>query len=773
MIYRSCLFVLAGFLLPISALYAQNDTTALLTESEIIRQVEEITRELVEITSELNQGRRLTIIQSVYEEGRSELERYLQAGNEQVATSGVNRLQDFILIMQRQEEKLDLWQDEILELSQSLNEDELLIRTSLLRIDSIYDQRHLLPEMYQGHLQEVREQLLQTRDLVNERKEGLIDLQIQIAGDYVRVLKRLAVIRDYRERYWQRLFAADTTVAPFETMTVNPLGTTVWRILRFFRVNPLNSFFFLLLIAGIYYVLHLINRKDAGQKFDILYKTRLPTSFMLGFLLFPLIFPPTTTLMYNFMLVMAYVPFVFILRHPPFQESFKTYLLFTITFLVIRVSGFLAPLISAFILEMIYLAAAVIFLAFMLNKKQYRAFNPRWRIARGLLWLLKILLVIAVIYYFTDRKILAKILIESVADTLALGMVILYIGFWMDTLIDFLRERPGLKHLQSADSTIGWRKWQNFSRMILLTLFLVAFAHYLHIDDVIADTVSEFLGAEREIGSLVFTWGGILLFFLVLFISSKLAGWIKFFTSGKAIYGSEKRTGTIGAMVRFGVILAGFLLALFVSGIPLDKITIILGALSVGLGFGLQNIVNNLVSGIILIFERPIQVGDMVNVKTYTGIVKDISIRASIVKTFDGAEVIIPNGHLISEEVINWTLSDQHRRVEVIVGVAYGSDVEKVKTLFEELLSDFKGILKLPKPMVLFQEFGDSSLNFSLRFWVSNIDDWLQLKSDITTAVYHILKEAGIEIPFPQRDLHVKSISAADLRKALDTTGRK
>ncbi len=516
-----------------------------------------------------------------------------------------------------------------------------------------------------------------------------------------------------------------------------------------------------------------IRRKDAGQKYEILYRTRLASACMLGFLLFPVIFPPTTTLMYNFMLVAAYIPFLFILWHPPFKESYRSYLVFFLTFLAIRFSAFYAPMIPSLALKVIYLLAAVIFLVFLLNKKQYNAFNPRWKIALILLWILKFLLVVAFVFYLTDRKILAKILIESVGDTIALGTVILYIGFWLDTLIDFLKDQPYMHHLHSSESEIGWQKWHNFTRLVLLILFLVAFAHYLHIDDYIAETISTFLTTDRNLGSLTFDWGGILLFFLVLYISSKLAGWIKFFTSGKAIYGSKKRTSTVSTMIRFGVILAGFLLALFVSGIPLDKITIILGALSVGLGFGLQNIVNNLVSGIILIFERPIQVGDMVNVKSYTGIVKDIGIRASIVRTFDGAEVIIPNGHLISEEVINWTLSDQHRRVEVIVGVAYGSDVDKVQSLLEELLSDFKGVLKLPKPVVLFQEFGDSSLNFSLRFWVSNIDDWLLIKSEMTSAVYHAFNKAGIEIPFPQRDLHIKSVRADDLKKAMDATGKK
>jgi potassium efflux system protein len=125
----------------------------------------------------------------------------------------------------------------------------------------------------------------------------------------------------------------------------------------------------------------------------------------------------------------------------------------------------------------------------------------------------------------------------------------------------------------------------------------------------------------------------------------------------------------------------GFLLAVTASGFPLDKITIIISAFGIGIGFGLQNIVNNLVSGLILAFEKPIQIGDIIEVDNRSGTIMEIGIRSSKIATSDGAEVIIPNGDLISHHVINWTLSNNNRRIELIIGVAYGSDIEKVKTL--------------------------------------------------------------------------------------------
>jgi small-conductance mechanosensitive channel len=190
----------------------------------------------------------------------------------------------------------------------------------------------------------------------------------------------------------------------------------------------------------------------------------------------------------------------------------------------------------------------------------------------------------------------------------------------------------------------------------------------------------------------------------------------------------------------------------------MDQLTIIFSAFSVGIGFGLQNIFNNLVSGVILLFERPIQLGDTVEVGTLIGRVQSMGIRSSNIKTFDGAEVIVPNGQLISQEVVNWTLTDQHRRIEVISGVAYGSDVHKVKELLMGVLNEHPDIMKEPNPQVLFNAMGDSSLDFRMLFWTAKFDDWLRVKSEIVFAVHDILYANNIEIPFPQRDLHIRSM---------------
>jgi small-conductance mechanosensitive channel len=217
-------------------------------------------------------------------------------------------------------------------------------------------------------------------------------------------------------------------------------------------------------------------------------------------------------------------------------------------------------------------------------------------------------------------------------------------------------------------------------------------------------------------------------------------------------------------LVRYSILAAGFLIAVAAAGIPLSNFAIILGALGVGIGFGLQNVVNNFVSGLILAFERPIQIGDTVEVGPLLGEVRQIGIRASTVRTFDGAEVIVPNGDLISAQVVNWTLSDQRRRIRLPVGVAYGTDPQRVIDLLQEVASRHEDVQKDPEPVVLFKGFGESSLDFELRFWTSAYERWVQVSSEVAVSVNTALNEAGITIPFPQRDLHVRSVDAEAAR---------
>jgi small-conductance mechanosensitive channel len=179
------------------------------------------------------------------------------------------------------------------------------------------------------------------------------------------------------------------------------------------------------------------------------------------------------------------------------------------------------------------------------------------------------------------------------------------------------------------------------------------------------------------------------------------------------------------------------------------------GALGVGIGFGLQTIVNNLSSGLILLFERPIKVGDTIQVGTVTGEVKRIGSRSSTVRTGDGAEMIVPNASLVSETVTNWTLSDRSQRFVLTVGVAYGTNPEKVIELLKATAASNPEVLASPGPSALFAGFGASSLDFQLKAWVADGSRLSTVKSDVGLALCAAFAAAGIEIPFPQQDVRI------------------
>ncbi|MGR3302270.1 MAG: mechanosensitive ion channel domain-containing protein [Candidatus Scalindua sp.] len=214
----------------------------------------------------------------------------------------------------------------------------------------------------------------------------------------------------------------------------------------------------------------------------------------------------------------------------------------------------------------------------------------------------------------------------------------------------------------------------------------------------------------------------------------------------------------ISSGITYFVIGVAAIIGLNIAGIPLRSLTIFAGAFGIGLGFGMQNIINNFVSGIIIFFEKPIKVGDVITIdKEIAGKVEKISIRSTVVKTFDRKTVVVPNSKFLESNVVNWVHGgDMLLRSKVVVGVAYGSDTELVRNCLLEVVDSHPDVEKEPASVVRFAEFGDSSLNFELYFWAHIFKRWMVI-SDLNFAIDKIFRENNIEIPFPQRDLHIRS----------------
>ncbi len=323
-------------------------------------------------------------------------------------------------------------------------------------------------------------------------------------------------------------------------------------------------------------------------------------------------------------------------------------------------------------------------------------------------------------------------------------------------------DRPGAQQLAAVrchrDAIVRWvprtLQWTAVLIWLRVTLDLLGLGEW------VVARVKDVRDFHIAGGSASVTLGGVLGFFAILLAGYAVSSSIRFLFREELLSRFNLSRGLpelFSSMLHYLLLLLVFFFAVNAGGVELNKFTVLTGALGVGVGFGLQNIVNNFISGLILQFERPIHVGDVLDVDGTTGKVTRIGIRSSTVKTFQGAEVIIPNGNFISGKVINWTLSESQRRVDLPVGVAYGSDVKLVSKLLGQAATVHEDVLTSPAPAVFFKEFADSSLNFEVQFWVMQESNTVKVKSEVALEVMRLLDEAGIEIPFPQRDLRLRA----------------
>lgn len=292
--------------------------------------------------------------------------------------------------------------------------------------------------------------------------------------------------------------------------------------------------------------------------------------------------------------------------------------------------------------------------------------------------------------------------------------------------------------------------------------FLMFAVSLLDFSGNIRQTVSEWLVHGINIGNLNFNPSKILLAIIVFAMLYTLSSWIKTQLERQWLSKSRIERGAKDTLViisgYIGVAIA-LIIALSVAGVTFTNFAIIAGALSVGIGFGLQNIVNNFVSGLILLFERPIKNGDWIIVGSTEGYVKKISIRSTQIQTFDRADIIVPNSELVSTQVTNWMLHDRIGRIRIPVGVAYGSDTDLVRQTLHDVAEGHPLVIKNSNshPInIFFLRFGESSLDFELRCFIEDIDGALRVKSDLHYAIDKAFRENRIQIPFPQRDIHIK-----------------
>ncbi len=424
--------------------------------------------------------------------------------------------------------------------------------------------------------------------------------------------------------------------------------------------------------------------------------------------------------------------------------------------------------------EMFYFARGVFAIFFVTILVSLSRITVKIPYLKKFAWLRLLFIVAIIVGLFSElsgyRNLSTAIFRVSIGTLVLLGILIFLLTLFSD-IYDGINTgtknwQKSLRNIMGAHHGVrmGWLPWMRF--LSALVLWLGVFYLLLHVVNLSEATMQQiFLVLQQgfQLGSLKVIPERIFWAFVAFSLLYLLSNWIK---ARIAVYLSSRsrylergaREATLTMFGYTGVAIA-IIVALGIAGATFTNLAIIAGALSVGIGFGLQNIVNNFVSGLILLFERPIKTGDWIVVGNTEGYVKKISIRSTQIQTFDRSDVIVPNSDLISNQVTNWMLYDQSGRVRVPVGVAYGTDTSQVREILTGVAEQHQDVIHNNdnyKIRVLFLAFGDSSLNFELRCYIRNVDHRLQVLSDLNFAIDQAFRENGIEIPYPQRDIHIK-----------------
>jgi len=635
-----------------------------------------------------------------------------------------------------------------------------------------------------ARIREVRQTLKDAKGSMEQRRDELLALQALVAEEEKRARAALDALGEARSSFRSLLFLRDS--APFWTAAREKhagvaveLSETLgarWRSMqRFVEARKERLGTHLVILALVLASTLTLRRRASAWRADdprleasgVVFERPISAAFLLVLSLTPLLHPqaprlfdavgvilvviPTLRLLPR-LLEPALVPAVYALAGFAVLDRFRD---------VVSKSVFFER--SVLLLETL---AVLAFLIWMLRPARLAALPAGTRLPRALGHTLRAAvaaLAIAIVANFAGWVHLSRLLAEGVLGS-AYVAVVLYGG------VRVLRTtlRAGLRSEAARRLGLVRRHGTELYTWLRRAIHAGAFASWGYftlrvfgVEDWVLGLVSGVLGAEAQFGSLGISLGDVLAFVLTLVGALLLSRVLRTVLEDDVVPRLPAGRGVGYALtttVHYAVLLLGFLLAISAAGVDLNRVSLLAGALGVGIGFGLQNVVNNFVSGLILLYERPVQLGDMVEVGGTLGEVRRIGIRSSTIRTFQGADVIVPNSNLISDRVVNWTFSDRRRRMEIKVGVAYGTDPERMLALLEGVARAHPDVLTDPAPQALFTGFGESSLDFELRAWTALFDSYVATQSQLSVAVARALAEAGIEIPFPQRDVHLHGL---------------
>jgi potassium efflux system protein len=438
-----------------------------------------------------------------------------------------------------------------------------------------------------------------------------------------------------------------------------------------------------------------------------------------------------------------------------------------ILLLLDRLTLALAPLPAVARASFLAVLAIMLGLGFWFKRRLHRAGDaPRLRRAANVAM---VGLALALLAGFGGWTNLAMLLGRGILAGAVAALYVYAAVIALQPLLIYVLTSPTLRrsHLFERNTAVLQHRVERGLRWLGAVLWLSFVLRAVGLRSSAGDALRALLQMGVSVGALSLTIGAVLAFVLTLLAALLLARIVNAVLEEDVYPRTSLPRGiphALSALVRYTVYSLGFLLALAAAGVQLSQLTIVLGGFGVGIGLGLQDLVKNFAAGLTLLFERRVHVGDTLQIPSQEifGRVLSIGMRASVVRSWNGSEVVVPNADLISGAVINWTLSDRLCRIEVPVGVAYGTDPERVIALLLEVPRSIDRFLAEPPPQALFKGFGDSSLDFLVRAWTDEgYERMAALTSELALGIHRTLQDAGIAIPFPQRDLHIASVSPA------------
>ncbi|MDX1699292.1 MAG: mechanosensitive ion channel [Melioribacteraceae bacterium] len=755
--------------------------------TEIPGKIEEISSYLQNLDQIIKPSKKVAIIDSLYDDyliTKEELQK--EADLDNLDPYYTRKIEDLKLRWERLVSQVSDWQSIVSQRVTELEVEKDKLDESIDIWKRTYDNAVIeeAPEELVQNVYETRSNIKKYYDEVGALITDNLKIQNNLADESVKAGINVSKLVEALNQRRQSIFSQDTAplwvalIQPKDTVALPTQMSDVWDLYKrsltdFIEINKQNIavdiFLFVVLLLFVFGLKNFSRKLESpGDSLNTAFRLLerpISISVLLFLLFFYLIYTDIPEVLISLLRIILLIPLLRILTNIS-HKSINIPLYGLAILLVLSEIQGISPtesLLERIILLILTLISLSGFLWLMIKKTIKPAFNEGKGYAavktgiRVAVIFFSVSLIANILGYVT----LAEILIINTLDSIFAAVILVTAFITLKALLDILlltKTANRIRVVQNYPDKIR-RTTGKIIRYALIfwwaTVLLMNFEILLPVEDYFLNFVTK----EWEIGTFSISIADVVLFFITIWISVLLAKLIRFFLEGDVL---SRMTlprgvpGAISAIVKYVIVGFGIIVAFSAAGLDLDKFALLVGALGVGIGFGLQDLVRNFISGLILIFERPIQVGDAVQIDTLSGKVMQIGIRSSIIKTWEGAEVVVPNGQLISNKLVNWTMTDRLRRIDIKVGVSYGTNIELVMQTLLKCAKDQQDILTNPAPYVLFNDFAESYLEFELRCWTSH-PDWIFIRSDIRVAIDKAFEKEKIIIPFPQRDLHLKS----------------